>query len=92
MWKKTIVITGAVMGVAAVTGAAWAVLDYTGVRPVVKTEFVAHKQDFQQVARNLAWIMLDNFERKLAKAGLTRQECARYRKLAMSLGVQPKRC
>ena len=82
----------AITAVSGVIAGAWAGMDRLGVRPVVNGELQTVEEQIQVVGNSVAWLELENLERKLIRSGLTLQECARYRSLALRLGVQPRAC
>jgi hypothetical protein len=75
------------------TGGVYATADHFGFRPAYIMEVREVKQGLTQIAVNVDWVRLENYERLLDRGGkLSRRECAEYRKIAKRLGVTPKAC
>lgn len=82
-------IGGAVCAFLAIS---WTFGDEFGFRPVYKAELVAVADQAATNTMQVSWLRLDNFERILKRRNLSVQECAKYRGLAKSLGVDPQPC
>lgn len=92
-WQQVGWATAALIGVSTLAGMTWATADYLGIRPVMISEFDEQGARIEVVGRSVQWLELGNYERKLDRGGgLTRKECAAYRRLAVTLGVEPRAC
>lgn len=79
--------------IGALIGGTWSFGDTFGFRPALKSEVEAVKGEVEVVGQSVAWIRLENYERRLDRGlKLSRRECADYRRLARRLGVDPKPC
>ncbi len=77
----------------AVVAATWAAGDYFGFRPAFKLEVTEVKKDVEELAGNVNWIRLDNYERRIKRGqALGRRECAKYYALCRQLKVRPLPC
>ena len=64
-----------------------------GFRPAYLAEVRDVRADLDQVAVNVDWVRLENYERLLARGvKLSQRDCAEYLKLARRLGVTARAC
>ncbi len=82
-------IAGAVCAFLAIS---WTFGDEFGFRPVYKAELMEVAAQAETNTKQVSWLRLDHYERTLKRRNLTMQECAKYRGLAISLGVEPQPC
>ena len=89
---KTVgIYASAVLGLCGIFAGAWAVTDDLGIRPVLNREITPIEQQIAANTDKLLWLELERYERVKERRPLTREECARYLKIAKLLGI-PASC
>ena len=105
-WQKIAVIAGALAAFPAIGAGGWWVWQWSVSQAMaskvakidekidnLNVVVIRNAEDIEVVGKSVKWIRLENYEALLRKGGrLSRQECARYRALAKSLGVKPLAC
>jgi len=84
-------IAGGVTALAAAAGIVWGVFADHPARPALKYELDALAVEVATNTRESLWVQLKQLERIKARRPLSARECARYIKIAKTLGV-PASC
>jgi hypothetical protein len=82
---------GIAVVVCGLIGGGYAFADRFGFRPALISELRKVEIIASTTATQLMWLQLDQYERIKKRRKLTPRECARYLRIARSLGV-PARC
>ena len=85
-------IAGSIMVLCGFAAGTWSVANDLGVRPVLVREISIIEFTIAAQGTRLLWIEFANYEAAAKRKKLSATECAKYRGIAVTLGLEPPSC